>query len=196
MRRFRRGLDTFAYRNPHGGLRVFEVDHPATQQWKREILQNAGIEIPGETVFVPVDFETETLSTGLERSGFRTDHPAFFSWLGVVPYLSEQAFEDTQASSRLCPSQAVWCSTTAWRVLRFNWKERFMLDALAARVAAAGEPFRLFFEPQQLADKLQGMGFGRIEDLGSDEINRRYFSGRADGLQLKSNLGRLLAART
>jgi methyltransferase (TIGR00027 family) len=89
------GLDTFACRNPHAGLRVFEVDHPATQQWKRELLQRAGIGIPAETVFVPVDFERETLSTGLERSGFRLDAPAFFSWLGIVPYLSERAFEDT-----------------------------------------------------------------------------------------------------
>lgn len=71
-----------------------------------------------------------------------------------------------------------------------------MLDALAARVAAAGEPFRLFFEPEQLARKLREIGFSEIEDLGSDEINRRYFSNRADGLQLKRNLGRLLAART
>ena len=70
------GLDTFAYRNPHAGLRVFEVDHPATQQWKRELLQTAGIAIPGEAVFVPVDFERETLSTGLEHSGFRAGIPA------------------------------------------------------------------------------------------------------------------------
>ena len=77
-----------------------------------------------------------------------------------------------------------------------SWKERLMLDALAARVAAAGEPFRLFFEPEQLAAQLRGMSFSHVEDLGADEINRRYFHGRADGLQLKSNLGRLLSART
>jgi hypothetical protein len=71
-----------------------------------------------------------------------------------------------------------------------------VLDALAARVAAAGEPFRLFFEPDQLAVQLQRTGFSHVEDLGADEINRRYFSGRSDGLQLKSNLGRLVSART
>jgi methyltransferase (TIGR00027 family) len=190
------GLDTFAYRNPHPGLRVFEIDHPATQQWKRQLLQTAGIEIPSEAVFVPVDFESETLSAGLERSGFRTDQPAFFSWLGVVPYLSERAFEDTVnfIAAMPKPSGVVFDYGVARSVL--SWKERFILDALAARVAAAGEPFRLFFEPEQLAAKLQGMGFGRIEDLGADEINRRYFSGRADGLQLKSNLGRLVSARS
>jgi methyltransferase (TIGR00027 family) len=190
------GLDTFACRNPHAGLRVFEVDHPATQQWKRELLQRAGIGIPGETVFVPVDFECETLSTGLERSGFRMDHPAFFSWLGVVPYLSERAFKDTLnfIAALPKPSGVVFDYGVARSAL--SGRERFILDALAARVAAAGEPFRLFFEPEQLAVRLREMGFGHIEDLGADEINRRYFSGRTDGLQLKSNLGRLVSART
>jgi methyltransferase (TIGR00027 family) len=190
------GLDTFAFRNPHPGLRVFEVDHPATQQWKRELLQTAGIEIPEETVFVPVDFERETLSTGLERTGFRVDVPAFFSWLGVVPYLSERAFEDTLnfIAALPKPSGVVFDYGVARSAL--SWRERFILDALAARVAAAGEPFRLFFEPEQLAAQLQRIGFSHREDLGSNEINRRYFSGRTDGLQLKSNLGRLLSART
>jgi len=193
---FGAGLDTFAFRNPHAGLRVFEVDHPATQQGKRELLQTAGIEIPEETVFVPVDFERETLSTGLERNGFRMDARAFFSWLGVVPYLSEQAFEDTLSfiAALPKPSGVVFDYGVARSAL--NWRERFMLDALAARVAAAGEPFRLFFEPEHLAAKLKEMGFSHIEDLGADEINRRYFSGRTDGLQLKSNLGRLLSAKT
>lgn len=189
------GLDTYAYRNPHAGLHVFEVDHPATQQWKRELLQAAGIEIPSEAVFVPVDFESETLSAGLERSGFRMEHPAFFSWLGVVPYLSERAFEDTLTfiAALPKPSSVVFDYGVARSAL--SWKERFMLDALAARVAATGEPFRLFFEPGQLDDQLRGMGFRSVEDLGADEINRRYFSGRTDGLQLKSNLGRLVSAK-
>src|SRR5271169_4489280 len=80
------GLDTFAYRNPHPGLRVFEVDHPATQAWKREQLQEASIPIPPSLTFVPVDFEQQTLADGLERSGFDLNASAFFSWLGVTPY--------------------------------------------------------------------------------------------------------------
>ena len=190
------GLDTFAFRNPHAGLRVFEVDHPATQQWKRDQLQAAGIAIPAETVFVPVDFERDTLSAGLERTGFRTDEPAFFSWLGVVPYLSERAFEETVTfiSAMPKPSGVVFDYAVARSSL--SWKERFVLDALAARVAAAGEPFRLFFEPHKIAAQLRALGFGHVEDLGSEELNARYFSGRSDGLQLKGNLGRLLYARS
>ncbi len=64
------GLDTFAYRNPYPGLRVFEVDHPATQAWKREQLQAAGIAIPPSLTFVPIDFEQQTLADGLGQSGF------------------------------------------------------------------------------------------------------------------------------
>src|SRR6202035_6128756 len=85
------GLDTFAYRNPHPGLRVFEVDHPATQAWKREQLQAANIAIPPSLTFVPIDFELQTLADGLSRSGFNANAAAFFSWLGVTPYLTREA---------------------------------------------------------------------------------------------------------
>jgi methyltransferase (TIGR00027 family) len=190
------GLDTFACRNPHTGLRVFEIDHPATQQWKREQLQAAGIAIPSQAVLVPIDFEREMLSDALERSGFQMDQPAFFSWLGVVPYLSQRAFDDTLSFIAAMPKPSGVAFDYGVARSALNWRERLVLDALAARVAAAGEPFRLFFEPEQLAAQLRRIGFDHIEDLGSAELNRRYFSGRADGLQLKGNLGRLLSART
>ena len=85
------GLDTFAYRNPHDGLHVFEVDHPATQAWKREQLQTAGITIPSSLTFVPIDFEQQTLEAELKRSSFNANSAAFFSWLGVTPYLTREA---------------------------------------------------------------------------------------------------------
>jgi len=187
------GLDTFAYRNPHAGLRVFEVDHPATQQWKREQLQTAGIVIPDENaVFVPVDFERQNLRSELDRSGLRMDQPAFFSWLGVVPYLTDRAFEETLEfiASMPRPSGVVFDYGVARSLLK--WTERLVLDALAARVAKAGEPFQLFFEPEKLAVRLKGIGFTDLEDLSSAEINGRYFSGRTDGLELKGNLARLV----
>src|SRR5271163_1639382 len=84
------GLDTFAYRNPHLGLRIFEVDHPATQAWKREQLQAARIAIPTSLTFVPIDFERQTLAAGLEQAGFDAGAAAFFSWLGVTPYLTRE----------------------------------------------------------------------------------------------------------
>ena len=89
------GLDTFAYRNPFAYLRVFEVDHPATQAWKRDQLQAGGIAIPDGFAFVAVDFEKQTLNAELAAAGFTTSQPAFFSWLGVTPYLTREAFEGT-----------------------------------------------------------------------------------------------------
>src|SRR5207237_10607749 len=87
------GLDTFSLRNPHAalGLRVFEVDHPATQAWKRERLLEANLPIPAMLSFAPVDFTHQNLSDELVAAGFQATQPAFFCWLGVVPYLRRDA---------------------------------------------------------------------------------------------------------
>lgn len=82
------GLDTFAYRNPHAGLRVFEVDLPATRAWKRQRLADVQIEVPGSVIYVAIDFAKETLTHALESAGLATGEPTFFSWLGVTPYLT------------------------------------------------------------------------------------------------------------
>lgn len=92
------GLDTYAYRNPFGDrLRVFEVDHPATQAWKRQRLAEAAIPLPASLTFVPVDFEQDTLSGGLVAAGLDLAQQTFFNWLGVVPYLAEEAVWATLA---------------------------------------------------------------------------------------------------
>src|ERR1700674_2198985 len=87
------GLDTFALRNPYAGqgVRVFEVDYPATQAWKRQSLAQAGLAIPSSLTFAPVDFERQSLAEGLTAAGFQADRPAFFQWLGVAPYLTREA---------------------------------------------------------------------------------------------------------
>ena len=91
------GLDTFGYRRPDllGALRVFEVDHPMVQSWKRERWHAVGINEPVGVQFVPVDFERESLQEGLARMGFRVEAPAFVSWLGVTQYLTPAAIQST-----------------------------------------------------------------------------------------------------
>ena len=91
------GLDTFAYRNPFAdnGVRVFEVDHPATQEWKRDTLARTGIPIPDAVTYAPVDFETDDLATRMAASGVDLAAPTFFLWLGVVPYLTREAVDAT-----------------------------------------------------------------------------------------------------
>src|SRR5215469_16249935 len=90
------GLDTFALRNPHGArISIFEVDHPATQAWKRQRLVGAELAPPPWLTFVPVDFEGDDLQQKLTSAGCQRTSAAFFTWLGVVPYLTRDAIDDT-----------------------------------------------------------------------------------------------------
>jgi methyltransferase (TIGR00027 family) len=188
------GLDTFAYRSAYAELRVFEVDHPATQAWKREQLQAAGIAIPPSLTFVPVDFERQTLADGLGQSGFDARAAAFFSWLGVTPYLTREACMATLTFiARMSAGSGVAFDFAVDPAL-LNSGQRQALDALSQRVARYGEPFQLFFDPAQLQDELRGMGFHRTEFLQGKEINARYFKDRDDGLLVRGGLGHLMAA--
>jgi methyltransferase (TIGR00027 family) len=186
------GLDTFAHRNSHPGLRVFEVDHPATQIWKRELLEASGIAAPAGLTYAPVDFERESLPEQLVAAGFDPEAPSFFAWLGVVPYLTAAAFRATLGFISAQPqgSGVVLDYGQPRRVLPLL--EQLAHDSLASRVALAGEPFQLFFTPGEIAAELSG--FRTIEDLGTGEINSRYFSGRSDSLWLRGSAGRLLCA--
>src|SRR5262249_5002551 len=84
------GLDTFAYQNPFPHLRVFEVDHPATQAWKHSCLEKAAIPIPASVTYVSVDFERQVMTDALRESGFKSNELAFISFIGVVRYLSRE----------------------------------------------------------------------------------------------------------
>jgi methyltransferase (TIGR00027 family) len=179
------GLDTFAYRNPYGDrLRVFEVDHPATQAWKKRQLEEAGIVPPPSLTFAPVDFERQTVMDGLAAAGFRRDQPAFFAWLGVTMYLArETVMTMFQTIASLPAPSGVVFDYGLDRAL-LGMMERFALDAFAARVAAIGEPWTTFFKPDELVADLQSLGFVDVEDLGPDAINARYFNGRTDDLKV------------
>jgi methyltransferase (TIGR00027 family) len=188
------GLDTFPYRNPYPELRVFEVDHPATQAWKREQLQAAGIMVPSSLTFVPIDFERETLADGLESAGFGDGAAAFFSWLGVTPYLTCEACMSTLSFIAKMPADSGVVFDFAIDPALLNAGQREALDALSKRVAAAGEPFQLFFDPAKLQAELRGMGFRRTEFLQGKELNARYFKDRKDGLLVRGGMGHLMAA--
>ena len=97
------GLDTIAYRNDHADLRVFEVDHPATQAWKRERLAEAGI--AEAATYVGVDFERDDLTARLVEDGFDATRPAVFVWLGVVPYLTRAAVAVTLRAIAASPGR-------------------------------------------------------------------------------------------
>jgi methyltransferase (TIGR00027 family) len=188
------GLDTFAYRNPYPGLRVFEVDRPATQDWKRGRLQSAGIAVPQSVAYVPVDFERQQLAVELERGGLDLKLPAIFCWLGVTPYLTRESCMATLGFVGKMPAASGVAFDFAVDPKLLGVRERVALYVLSRRVAAAGEPFQLFFRPAELVDELKKLGFTRTEMLGAQEINIRYFSNRSDGLCIRGDVGRLMGA--
>lgn len=186
------GLDTFAYRNPYPQLRVFEVDHPATQQWKRELLRSSGIPVPENLTYAPVDFECQSLPEQLQASGFDPQRRSLFAWLGVVPYLTLPAFRATVAFVAAQPPGSGIALDYGQPRSALPYLERLAHDSLASRVRLAGEPFQLFFTPGEIAAEFSG--FRSIEDLGAPEINACYFTGRSDQLRIRGSAGRLLSA--
>lgn len=181
------GLDTFSFRNSHQSkeLRVYEVDHPSTQNWKRNILEEACIDVPKSVIFVAIDFETESLEKKLQEAGFRTDQPAYFSWLGVTVYLSTDAiFETLKFVASLPKGSGI---TFDYRVQRslLSPMEIAIGDHIERFITEQGEPWRTSFDPTSLQQKLQRIGFHKTEDFGSDELNARYLAKRKDGLQTR-----------
>jgi methyltransferase (TIGR00027 family) len=187
------GLDTFAHRNPYASLRVFEVDHPATQHWKRELLRTGGsLPAPARLTYVPVDFESQSLTHQLHAAGFDPAEPTLFAWLGVVPYLTLEAFRATLRFISAQPQGSGVVFDYGQPRAALSPREQLAHDSLASRVQLAGEPFQLFFTPPEVAAELAA--FHDIEDLGSSEINARYFAARSDGLKLLGSAGRLVSA--
>jgi len=179
------GLDTFAYRSPYpaGVLDVFEVDHPATQAWKRARLEEAGITVPRNLMFAPVDFEAQTLADGLRGAGYDPGQRTFFAWLGVIPYLRAEA---VMATLRFIAATPVGSGVVFDYLISpplLNAAEQSVFDSLAHRAAAAGEPWKAFFDPAILKRDLRAMGFRHVADMGPAEINARYFKERMDGLR-------------
>jgi methyltransferase (TIGR00027 family) len=185
------GLDTFAYRGAYdpARLRIFEIDHPATQEWKRARLRDAGIAVPVSVSYAPVDFERQTVAEGLARAGFDFAAPAFFAWLGVVHYLTRDAVVETLrfVAERTGPSSEIV----------FDYPEtvdtmapvlRRAMQILAARVASIGEPFRTAFKTHEIKDTLLATGFSRVEDADTAALNARYCSGRHDAFVLRGNV--------
>ncbi|HWA63039.1 MAG TPA: class I SAM-dependent methyltransferase, partial [Caulobacteraceae bacterium] len=172
------GLDTFACRNPHAGLAVFEVDHPATQGWKRRRLAQAGL--VSSATYAPVDFERETLADGLARAGFDAAAPAVFSWLGVVPYLTREAGFATLAWIAAIPGAEV-VFDHGEPPSAYPPEQREQRAARAAAVARMGEPWITFFEPGPLAADLKGLGFAEVIDHGPAAMAERFLgvTGRA-----------------
>jgi methyltransferase (TIGR00027 family) len=178
------GLDTLAYRNPHPGLTVHEVDHPRMQQWKLAQLRAAGIAPPPTVRFLPVDLSQQDLEAALAAHGLTRAVPVFFSCLGVSMYLPPQAL---RSLLRLVASWAEPSRFVFDYVVPLSHQPpltRLAYRFFLYRLARVGEPWRGFFEPSELAAEMQAQGFSQVTDLSGPQINARYFSGRSDALSV------------
>jgi methyltransferase (TIGR00027 family) len=179
------GLDTFAFRQPAFArrLQIYEVDHPATQAWKRERLAAAQVATPANLRWAPIDFEQQTLAAGLRAVAFDASRPAFFSWLGVTQYLTLQAIDATlevvAALSR--PSTIVLSFMLPDDDL--PGEEAAAARSVADEAAEKGEPWLTRIAPQDLSTRLSRLGFRSVTHLRPAEATARYFAGRCDGLR-------------
>jgi len=188
------GLDTFGYRNPHAGVRVFEVDHPDTQAWKRARLADAGIDIPPSLIFAPTDFEHQRLEDGLMAAGFDRTRPVIFVWLGVLQYLTGEAVSATLGFV---------AGQNARAAVVFDYREppstltgqgRAEFDSRARRVADLGEPWLTFFTPTEVADELTTIGFATVADHTGAALYTLY-TGRRPRTNMRSTTHVVLAVR-
>jgi methyltransferase (TIGR00027 family) len=169
------GLDTFALRNPHGArdIRIYEVDHPATQAWKRQRLAEANVAVPPWLVFVPVDFERDDLGEKLAPAGLQHDSPAFFTWLGVVPYLTPDAIERTLHTISSIPDAEVVFDFVE-PPEAFSADLRQLERARAQQLEKMGERSDTRFEPAKMAAILRAHGFDAIVDIDFRQIVDRF----------------------
>lgn len=177
------GMDTFAFRNHEllHDLQVFEIDHPATQDFKRKRLTELGWDIPGNLHFVPVDFTKQKLDAELAHTTYDPQVPTFYSWLGVIHYIPHDAvFQTLRTIAEI---------SRAGSVVVFDYwdQEAFLLEKAAARVNImqtmlhkAGEPMVTGLDPSTLSSELKSVGLRLLEHLSPSDIQDRYFQNRTD----------------
>ena len=177
------GHDTFALRRQDlaDQVRVFEVDHPATQEVKRKNVLKANGSIPPNLTFVPVDFENQRLDEELAKAGFDSQSPAFFSWLGVTYYLTQEAIRDSLeriAAVSSPASRIVFDFKIAKHMMSAEW--RTLCEKMEGFVTRRGEPMLTDFTPQSLSDMMAKYGYKEVEMMPPEEQRRRYLGERTD----------------
>jgi methyltransferase (TIGR00027 family) len=170
------GLDTFAYRlQPAGDLRVFELDHPATQSDKRRRLAEAQIAEPRHVAYVAHDFEHGSMTAALKAGGLCPTKRTFVLWLGVTPYLTEDAVFATLGELARLPGGVgvVFDYVNPPDAIEEAVARNFHRE-MAERVAASGEPFRCYFDSAELHARARELGFSEVEDLDRVALVERY----------------------
>jgi len=193
------GLDSFAQRRPEiaARLRIFEIDQPGPQVWKRQRLVELGFGIPEWLRLVPVDFEAgQSWSAALATAGFDADQPAVVASTGVSMYLTREA---NAALLRQVATLAPGSTFAMSFIVPFELADpevRPGLEASAKGARASGTPFLSFFAPAEMLALAREAGFKDARHVSSGDLGRRYFAGRTDGLRPPNSAEELLVATT
>lgn len=170
------GLDTYAYRSLRTSERVFEVDHPSTQAIKKELLRENNITSYVPVNYVGCDFENNSLQDCLVKAGLDFNKKAYFSWLGVVPYLSEAAIAETLGVIARCTpgTQLVFDYMVDPNLL--TEIEQSVLSLMGEQLASGGEPLMSFFSPEKMRSLLLSAGFTSVQPIDAAYLNDRYLA--------------------
>lgn len=179
------GLDSWALLHKEPGVTVFELDHPATQQWKEARIRSHLGRLPSSLVLVPVDFERESIAEALLTHGFDPAARAFVSWLGTIVYLTRGAIEEAFKSLvRVFPpgSQVVFDYFQPKSAM--PPEDLKLFETLDQGGKRRGEPMQTLLEAEEIGETLRSAGFQVVEDLSAAEIRQRYLAQRTDGLDI------------
>ena len=178
------GLDSFAIRRRDlaENLRIFELDHPASQDSKKQRLKTLKIDIPENLEFVNVDFEIQSLEDALLNSSYSSARPAFFSWLGSLHYIAEPAVFKTLAgiSKVAAPGSELVCDYAVTEDHAASEEEKAMFRKLKRFTARRGEPLLSMFDPSTFPDKVCELGFELIQNISPRVQTEMYLANRQD----------------
>ncbi len=190
------GLDTFALRNSFPGVHVYEVDHPATQHWKRRLLYDNGLRLPPNATLIATDFEAGELAGSLRAAGCDPQQPTLFAMLGVLPYLTEAAFQQTLGMIGEFSGMRALVMDYGLPREALPPEEQLDFQSLADRVAQAGEPFRCFMTERQAAQHVSAAGLKMCDELSAAQMTARFFAGRGSSLCVLGSGARLALAES
>jgi len=183
------GLDTFVQRRPEiaSQMRVFEVDQPGTQAWKRQRLTELGFDIPEWLRFVPVDFEAgRSWWEQLKATDFDPSRPTVVASAGVSQYLTKNAIVAALRQAAMLAPGSTLAMTFLLPLDLTEPELRPGVEAAKKGARASGTPFISFFTPPEMMALARQVGFPKVRHVSSADLNQRYFTGRTDGLWLPS----------
>lgn len=188
------GLDTFAFRRPEISLEIFEVDQPGPQAWKQKRLAELGFTPSKSLHFVPVDFEAgERWWDQLIAAGFDIKKPALVVSTGVSMYLTKETNSATFRQLAQLAPRSIFATTFMLALDLLEPKEKSIMEFVMKKAGEAGTPFLSLFSPAEISGMAKDAGFQDANYISGEDLYRRYFAGRPDGLRAGNAEGFLVA---